>query len=265
MDSEAYKQVQRLIDAAMVKQSSESPKRNYLGASRWGEKCMRRLAYEFHNPGEGKPFEGKTLRIFNVGHDGEERMAEYMRLAGFEIVTHGADGKQIGFSAAEGALKGHIDGAITNGPKIEGLKYPCLWENKMLGKKSFDDLVRKGLMESKPVYYAQMNIYMGYMELEQGLFTAQNRDTCEIYSEVVDFEPHVAQECSDRAVRIVKSDSPEEFPRISDDPCSFICKFCDYNEKCHFGGKAEQFPTPYNNIVNPFFLKPKQTDEDERH
>lgn len=258
-----HMQVQRFIDAAMMKQSQESPKRNYLGASRWGERCMRKLAYEFHMPGKGKPFEGRTLRIFNVGHDGEERMAEYMRLAGFEIITHGADGKQIGFSAADGALKGHIDGAITKGPEIEGLKYPCLWENKMLGKKSFDDLVKKGLEISKPIYYAQMNIYMGYMELSQGLFTAQNRDTCEIYSEVVDFEPSVAQECSDRAVRVVKSEDPDEFSRISEDPCSFVCKFCDYNEICHFGPSNRIDPTPYGQIVNPFFLNPPTQQNDE--
>lgn len=225
--------VQKLIDDAMVLEHQKQTKRNYLGASRWGETCSRKLAYEFHGQKPDKGFPGKTLRIFNCGHDGEERMAEYMRLAGFQILTHKDGGGQIGFEASDGKLKGHIDGAIVSGPHVEGLAYPCLWENKMLGKKSFDDVVKKGLKVSKPVYYAQMNIYMGYMELGQGLFTAQNRDGCEIYSEVVNFDARNAQECSDRAVNVVSSKSPEEFSRISNDPSDFRCKFCDFRTTCH--------------------------------
>jgi len=250
------KNVQKIIDDAMIIENKKQTRRQYLGASRWGERCSRKLAYEYHGTISDKSFSGNTLRIFNVGHDGEERMAEYMRLAGFDLMTHKDDGKQIGFEAADGKLKGHIDGAIRGGPGIEGLSYPCLWENKMLGKKSFDDLSKKGLKDSKPIYYAQINIYMGYMELGQALFTAQNRDTCEIYAEVVDFDARNAQECSDRAIAVINSENPEEFPRISNDPQNFQCKFCDFHDTCH-NIKEEDIITGLMPPYPPIFPKLK--------
>lgn len=246
MDKQPTDPVQKLIDDAMVIEHQKQTRRNYLGASRWGETCSRKLAYEFHGQKSDRGFPGKTLRIFNCGHDGEERMAEYMKSAGFVITTHKEGGGQIGFEAFEGKLKGHIDGAITDGPQIDGLQYPCLWENKMLGMKSFNDVVKKGVKASKPVYYAQMNIYMGYMELGQGLFTAQNRDNCEIYSEVINFDARNAQECSDRAINVVTSGNPEEFPRITNDSSDFRCKFCDYRGTCH---KLESESVEINSTV----------------
>jgi hypothetical protein len=249
--------LQKYVDDAMIIAHQKQERRKYLGASRWGEDCSRKLAYEYHGQKSDAPFPGRTLRIFNCGHDGEERMAEYMKVAGFEIITHSPSGGQIGFSACDEKMKGHIDGAITAGPEIPGLNYPCIWENKMLGKKSFDDVVKKGIKDSKPVYYAQVNIYMAYMELPQALFTAQNRDSCEIYHEVVDFDARCAQECSDKAFNIVNSQSPEEFPRLSNDPSDFRCKFCDFRKTCHGDKIGQTFVTDDNPITPLDPIKPK--------
>ena len=81
--------IQEQIDKAMIAKQMAQEKRTYLGASRWGEECMRRLAYEYHHiPTDGEEdFPGKILRIFDMGHDGETRMTEYMRLAGFDLIN----------------------------------------------------------------------------------------------------------------------------------------------------------------------------------
>jgi hypothetical protein len=176
--------------------------------------------------------------MFDMGHDGEDRMAEYLRLAGFDLHTHKEDGKQFGMSDAEGKFKGHLDGVIHGGPAIPGLKYPCLWENKALGEKSWSDVVKKGLKESKPVYYAQVQIYMAYKDLLSCLFTAINRDTGEIHVEIVQFNARDAQMYIDRAVRIVKTDNPEQLGRIGRGVDDFKCKWCDYKKRCH--GVSEQ-------------------------
>lgn len=227
--------VVQAIDFALLKKRGEQPARQYLGASRIGDDCERRLAYEFHltPKDEGSDFKGNTLRIFDMGHDAEERMAEYLRLAGFELRTHREDGRQFGMSDAGGKFKGHYDGVITGGPAVPGLKYPCIWENKGLGDKSWNDLKNKGLKASKPVYYAQVQVYMAYEEVEHCLFTAINRDTGEIYVEVIMLKAVDAQGYIDKAVRIVSSANPEELGKAGRGIDDFKCKWCDYKRRCH--------------------------------
>ena len=81
--------------------------------------------------------------------------------------TSGQDGRQFGFTTAGGRLRGHIDGVIVAGPDI-GVRWPALWEHKALNAKSWADLVKRGLRLSKPIYFAQVQLYMAYMELEVG-------------------------------------------------------------------------------------------------
>ena len=142
-----------VIDGAILARQANQEKRDYLGASRWGEACERRLRYEYeHAPeDEGAGFPPEVLRIFDMGHDGEDRMAKYIRAAGFDLLTEKSDGKQFGFRAADGRLGGHIDGIIAGGPTITGVEYPLLWENKALNDKSWNDTKNKGVKASKPV------------------------------------------------------------------------------------------------------------------
>jgi hypothetical protein len=175
-----------IVDKAMTELDSVKPRRKYLGASRWGHHCDRTLGYEYHavdkDPGRG--FKGRTLRIFDMGHDGEERVAEYLIKSGFELVTLGKDGKQMGFSLEEGKLKGHVDGIIMSGPDL-GLPWPALWENKALGDSTFTKAVRMGIKDSNNTYYVQAQVYMTYTNLRWCLFTCINRDTGELHAEII--------------------------------------------------------------------------------
>lgn len=251
-----------LMDAAMQSKEASQTKRQYLGASAIGGECERQLAYSFHQTpkDEGAGFKANTLRMFDMGHDGEERMAQYLRDAGFTLQTHKEDGKQIGISDAEGKFKGHLDGVIHAGPKIKGLKYPCLWENKALGSKTFADFKRNGLKDFKPTYYAQVQIYMGYHGLESCLFTALNRDTGEVWIELVKFVARDCQDYIDRAVRIVKSTNPEELGRAGKGPDDFKCKFCDYKKRC-YGTESKPIilSTPAGDVPGWFTNGPKNT------
>lgn len=231
-----------IIDRAMQAENAAQPPRNYIGASRLGEECLRKLGYEFHHSpkDEGREFQGRTLRIFERGHTGEDNMARRLRLAGFTLVTHRPDGNQIGFGTGwkeeRGCytISGHLDGVITAAPYEAGIACPALWENKCLGEKSFSDLVKKGVRASKPVYFAQMQLYMAYLDLSANpaLFTAENGNTGEIYAEKVAFDAAAAQAASDKGVQVVTSSCPEELPRVATKATDFRCKFCDYAERC---------------------------------
>jgi hypothetical protein len=232
---------EELLDKAMQAENAAQPPREYIGGSRLGEECLRKLGFEFHKVPKDEPFEGRTLRIFERGHSGEDLMARRLRLAGFDLLTERPDGKQFEFMTAGGRIGGHLDGVVRGGPAqlILGsltfpLRYPCLWENKILGDKGFKDLVRKGLRASKWVYFVQMQLYMAYLQLADwpGLFTAENGNTGEIYAELIPFDAAVAQEASDKGVRVVTSTEPEDLPRVATKSTDYRCKFCDYAARC---------------------------------
>jgi hypothetical protein len=223
-----------LIDQALVAQHEAQHKRNYLGGSRIGEACSRRLVYEYtHTPHDpDKAFSGQTLRIFAAGHQFEELSIRWIRAAGFELLTQRRDGGQFGFETAGGRIKGHIDGVIVGGPDI-GMPWPALFEHKALKHKSWSDVVKRGVELSKPVYYAQLQLYMAYMELDVALFTCLNKDTQELHHEQVGFLPHVAQALTDKAADIIRAAEANDLPpRIASSPDFHVCRFCPFHSTC---------------------------------
>ena len=155
-----------------ARQRSERPRR-YVSSSGLGRACLRQIQYDYLAvpKDEGQDFAPKTLRIFEAGHRGEDMVASWMRLAGFDLRTERDDGRQFGFTALGGRFKGHIDGCIVSGPVQ--MSYPALWETKALGASSWKDTVKRGVIVSKPVYAAQIALYQAYLDLPNpALFTA---------------------------------------------------------------------------------------------
>jgi hypothetical protein len=251
---EASANLSALMDASLKAKQDAQPKRDYLGGSRLGEDCLRRLGYEWHKtPEDGEGIPGRTYRIFQRGHVMEEAMAEWLRLAGFELVTHTKSGGQISWGMAKdretglNRIAGHLDGVVVGWtpPAIPGnihrmdeqtwalrLPFPLLWECKALNSKNWTKLSKDGLKKTKSVYYAQCQIYMAMKDLNHTLFTALNADTMEVYAEVVAFDQAAAQEASDKGLKVILTKAPEELPRIAAEPGTFACRFCPFKETC---------------------------------
>jgi hypothetical protein len=226
--------VNAVIDAALVAADRQKSPRAYLGASRIGEPCARKLVYEHtHTPkDEGKDFDGGILRVFDAGHRFENLTIGWLRAAGFDLRTHNRAGEQFGFSVADGCIRGHIDGVIVAGPEV-GIPWPALWEHKALKAASWNDLVKRGLKASKPVYWGQVQLYMAYMDLAVALFTAMNKDTQELYHELVAFDTSDAQALSDKAVQVIRAaDSGELLPRVAAAFDHYLCRYCEYSGRC---------------------------------
>lgn len=218
--------VNAAIDTALTARHRTQPPRRYVGTSGLGRACLRQIQYEFLAvlKDEGRDFEPSTLRIFEAGHHGEDVVASWLRAAGFDLRTERRDGRQFGFSVLDGRFRGHIDGCLVTGPAA--MEYPALWENKALGAASWKDVVKHGLAVSKPVYAAQIALYQAYLFLPNpALFTALNRDTWELYCELVPFDAALAQRMSDRAVQVVRaSDAEELLPRGAAHRTSVVCR-----------------------------------------
>src|SRR5687768_11112676 len=118
--------VNAALDAAALAEQKEA-RRTYLGASGIGSECLRKVQYDWQCDATHP---ARTKRIFSRGHMFEEITVKAMAGAGFRM-ERGTPAT--GFSAADGTFKGHCDGIILDGPAIEGLKYPCLFEHKAIG------------------------------------------------------------------------------------------------------------------------------------
>ena len=226
--------INEILDAKIIKHHKSQKKRDYLGVSSIGDECLRKVQLQYE--GKDAEFSASTLRTFDIGHRLEDLVAEWLRIAGFELKTRNENGEQFGFSTAKGRIKGHVDGKIVDVSedlKEIGLRPQALWECKTLNHKSWQETSKKGLMLTKPLYYAQIQLYMAYLDLEQCLFTALNKDSSELYFELIPFDSEAAQRYSDRAVQIIKaSENNEAMPCISSDLSFFKCKMCAFRNEC---------------------------------
>jgi hypothetical protein len=169
-----------------------------------------------------------------------------MKLAGFDLRTRNENNEQFGFSIANGKVAGHVDGIIYAFPSQIAKDYASaaektrpgaawLWECKTLNNKSWNDTAKRGVLVSKPLYFAQVQLYMAYMSLDENpcLFTALNKDTSELYHELIPFDAETAQRYSDRAVQIIKAtENAEMLPCVSSDSSFYKCKMCGFRNEC---------------------------------
>ena len=135
--------------------------------------------------------------------------------------------------------------------KVRGPDLPPEWgliEFKTHGEKSFGGLIQKGLLSSKPTHWVQMQIYMDKLGLEWGLYMAVNKNTDDLYEEIVWARPELAAQYDDLANGIITN--PEAPRKISEDPSWFECRFCDYREICHYDSK------PHKNCRSCIFAEP---------
>ncbi len=234
-----------LIQAGQKAAAADQQPRKYLGASGLGGSCERAVQLDYIRsnglPSAPEPLaedRPTTQRIFDFGHSIEDLAIGWLRTAGFDVRTRKADGEQFGFAVAGGRFRGHIDGVIVAGPDL--LAYPCLFEHKALGNKSWQETAKKGVEAAKPGYCGQCQIYMAYLDLaaNPALFMATNRDSGEVYCEAVPFDGAMAQKLSDRAVRILQStDAGELLPKAFSSADVVDCKMCRWRGFCWPAGQ----------------------------
>lgn len=227
--------VNAFIDAAFFAKRANEPKREYVGASAIGDECLRKLQFGFLQVPPDRVPAGNMLRIWETGHVFEREVGNWIRMAGFDLeIVDPETMKQFGFSVLDDDGQGHFDGIIRGGPIP--LPYPFLWECKALKDKSWQDVKKRGLAISKPVYAGQVAIGQAYLELHANpaMFTALNKNTSELYHERVPFDQALAQSMSDKLALIVQATKAEQLlPRAYSAPDHFMCKhLCDYPEKC---------------------------------
>jgi hypothetical protein len=207
---------------------AEEGNRPHLGASLIGHSCERFLWLTFRWV-DKKKFSGRMLRLFETGQLAEARLTANLRRIGVDVHDVTPDGKQWRVSDLGGHFSGSMDGAAVGIPEA-----PKTWhvlEFKTANDKSFTDLVKNKVQKAKPQHYAQMQTYMGYTGMERALYLAVNKNTDELYSERIEFDPVEFAKLKARAERVITANEPPL--KISKDPSWYVCKMCDFHEHCH--------------------------------
>lgn len=216
------------IDAAMEAQAE--PPRPHLGASILGHPCDRWLWLSFRWAAVEK-HSGRVLRLFRRGQMEEATIVEDLRAVGVEI-----DDRQqhVDFGAH---VSGSIDAIITGGVP-EAPRKRHIAEFKTHSKKSFDDLEKNGVEKSKPMHWAQMQLYMAGTKIDRALYVAVCKDDDRLYTERVQYDKAAAEKLIERGRRIALSDRMPE-PVAGASPSWYQCKFCPAFAFCHETGKTE--------------------------
>lgn len=225
------------LDAAI--DSATEPRRVYLGCSVLGGACERAVQFEALGTlfGAELPnvFPARIRRIFRRGHEAENWCIEWMRAAGFILLTEENNGGQFTVEFCKGRVRGHADGILClwRGEGAEPMPLPALWEAKCLGAKGWRALVKDGVRAAYPQYFAQMQLYMGGLRLERGLITLLNADTMDIHHELVAFDKTAFDGLISRAERVlVACDAHEWIPRCASTEADLRCRLCRHSTLC---------------------------------
>ncbi len=219
------------------KQTLSEPMRKHLGASMIGDSCSRKLWYGFR---WAKPTDfsseyktaGQTLRLLNRGHSEEQHFIKYLEGIGCRF-EHTPD-EQVRISDCEGHFGGSLDNEGHLPPKFEYVK-PVLFEFKTSNESNFSQLKKNGLRRNKPIHFAQMSTYGYKRNLDFGVYVVVNKNTDEIYIELVKLDHELGRMMIDKAMSIITA-KPEEPPaKISLSAANLACKWCNFTAICHHG------------------------------
>lgn len=227
--------------------------RTHLGASVVGNECARAIYYG-HRWATKPNHSGQGLRLFNRGHLEEARFIALLLTIGCEVFQQDENGKQFRITHADGHVGGSGDGVVINIPDIAPGQ-AALGEFKTHNQKSFDKLAgdnwRKyiegvrgeqftgeGVRSSKFEHFVQLQCYMRKMELALTLYIAVNKNTDDIYCELIALDTAFADQFLERGRNIVFMNSPPK--KLNESPGFWKCRFCDHKPVCHLKATPER-------------------------
>ena len=207
--------------------------RHHLGASQIGDTCARKLWFNFRHAKKSN-LESRIIRLFDRGHREEERFISMLKSIGVNFYGHNPEtGEQFRVNDCRGHFGGSCDGMGIGFPE-----YPdewCLAEFKTHGDKSFQALLKGGVRISKPVHYAQMQVYCLKFKVKKCFYMAVNKNTDELYTEWIYLDEAYAAGCLTKAEYIIFGTEVPE--RVSETSTYFECRWCDYRSLCFHKGE----------------------------
>jgi hypothetical protein len=89
----------------------------------------------------------------------------------------------------------------------------------------------KGVREAKFEHFVQMQTYMHEMGIPAALYCAVNKNTDDVYMEIVLLDSEFAQQFLNRGEQLVWMSQPPN--KLNNSPGFYKCRFCDHKPVCH--------------------------------
>jgi len=216
--------------------------RPYLGYSGLAHPCKRYLWLGFRWTFK-KVITQRLKRIFERGDLEEARIIRDLKAIGCEVYRVDEEGNHVEIFGTIGEeqeeiiglashIKGHIDGRILGLPGAEKTEH--LAEFKTMKSSKWKELYKAGANQEAikkvfPVYYGQLNSYMGKLKIDRAFFVATNKDTEERHYIRVHFDKDEFEHLESVGMDILTSTIP---PKRIGNATWFECKWCDAKAVC---------------------------------
>lgn len=241
--AQMYKDLERVSQELFA----DDEPRTYMGASVIGDDCRAKIWGDFRWLSIEK-FTGQKLRLFNRGHLEEPRFIKLLRGMGFEVKEHDENGEQFGMVGCSGHFGGHLDG-LCKAPARYNLETDLIILDefkshneksyaKLAGKKDQDNQYNlqmrqggEGVKFSKPQHFDQMCCYGKTYNCKWGLYVAVNKETDEIFFEIVELDWNRADDLFRKADMLIKSQRMPQ--KIAETETFWKCKGCSQLPICH--------------------------------
>lgn len=211
---------------------SSKEKRKYLGCSILGHPCDRYLWYNWKGVEPPLPILNTNDDInkltkqqirFEIGHILEDHLIQLMGKIGYFIID-----KQKAVGLLNGNIKGHVDGII-----FDSQRNKYVLEIKTMNEHRFKSLIKKRVKNGFPEYWSQCQAYMKGLDIEQTLFIAINKNTGELYKEIIYYNSQDADGLLLKAQRIFQyEDVPPVYNEIEGRK-PMVCYGCDFQSHCY--------------------------------
>lgn len=208
----------KLID--LYQERDDDEERDYIGASSIGSDCLRQIWYQF-NGVKAEKVPTKFRRTWAIGKNLENLIIDWLIDAGIRV-------ERLNFTLESKVVprfQGHIDSLIFFGDR------GSILEVKTAKDASFKIFVKKGVKIWNPQYYAQIQSYMGMLEVNSAYILVLNKDNSALSDEFVIFDPVFYKKLEEKAQMIYGAHV--EPPRINGSPLWYQCKCCKFNKVCH--------------------------------
>ena len=217
----------------------EQGHRKHMGASGLGEECWRKLWYDFRWT-KREVFDGRMMRLVNVGHSAEPRFVTYLKGIGFDVKEFDENGKQFRISGAKGHYGGSLDG-MCKAPEryqlFEDIIISLSFKTNNTGS-GYSKVADEPLSKAKPKHWAQECQYGYKTGIKYCIYMIENKNDSDITIKIVELDWNYGAQLEKKAEEIIFA---KEAPnRISDNPAFFNCKWCHQSDICHKGEQPER-------------------------
>ncbi|MBR0097504.1 MAG: hypothetical protein IJP88_10000 [Synergistaceae bacterium] len=207
-----------------------------LRASKIGHPCDRNIWYSINGAEEITSVQSN--RILELGKLLEPTIINWLRNDGWKVrrnpIDNSNDGMALNIRINGGIISAHPDCLISHddGEMI-------LADIKTMNDRAFRSLKREGTLKAFSNYADQLTVYAealfnSQIQINKLAIVALNKNNCDGYIDVFDFQPERYIELQKRAEYLFAcNDAPDKGDKFQD----WCCGYCGFNHICEFAKK----------------------------